>query len=238
MDMDEQRLADALLAATTDVPPPSFDHADVVRSSRRITMRRRSALAGGALAVLAVVGVGVAGGLTDGGRGEIASSAAAPAPAREAPAGTASPDADAAPAPREAQPPSGPIADAQAAPAAAPPLGPGDPDGCADRQDPALRAIVEQVLPEVIGAPAAATSLECRPGGERGMYVELSGGVLGVAYLPPGTPPHRVDASGPTSTEPTASGGTVTVSLTPASATPGLDDNRIAQAAAYIAPRL
>ena len=49
---------------------------------------------------------------------------------------------------------------------------------CADRQDPALRALLVQVLPEAASAPAAATTDVCLPGSERYVSLELGGGVL------------------------------------------------------------
>ena len=66
----------------------------------------------------------------------------------------------------------GPVPGAAAVPPIGIPLGPGTGE-CADRQDPALRALVEQALPEVVGAREAATTLECRPGGERGVALEV-----------------------------------------------------------------
>ena len=115
------------------------------------------------------------------------------------------------------------------------PLGPGTGD-CADRQDPALRALVEQALPEVAGAPEAATTLECRPGGERGVALEVAGGVLTVTYLPPGPVTEPPDGA---RTAPTASGGTVVVSSRASragDAAPLAD--RLEPAVAYLAPRL
>jgi hypothetical protein len=107
-------------------------------------------------------------------------------------------------APRAAAPDSGA--------AAAPPLGPGTTE-CADRQDPALRAIVEEFLPEVVGAPEAAITMECRPAGERGVNLEVrdgaTPGLLTVQYLPPGVAPDLVEGA---VSAPTASGGTVVVS--------------------------
>lgn len=232
--MDEQQLGDALRDAAADMPPPAFDHTDVVRTSRRITMRRRSALAGGVAVAVAVFGVGVAGALP--GQGGRESTSAAVAPQTPAEARSAAPPEARSAAPPEEGAAAAPRSDAATSPPA--PLGPGDPTGCANPQDPALRAVVEEALPEVVGAPQAPTTLVCRPGGERGMGVQTSGGVLSVAYLPPGTPARGVDADGPSSTEPTASGGTVTVSFTPPSAVPGLDGDRIAQVTDYLAPRL
>ena len=92
------------------------------------------------------------------------------------------------------------------------PLGPGS-TTCADRQDPALRALLVEVLPEVASAPAAATTDVCLPGSERYVSVELGGGVFTAAYLPPGTVPSLAEGA---SSAPTASGGTVIVSPPPA----------------------
>src|SRR5687768_12167412 len=150
--MDEKRLTEAFRAAVPDesVPPASFDHADVVRASRRVTARRRAALAGGGLAVLAVVGIGVA--VLPASVGDGGSPSAAPAVAPQAPPAAAPQSADGAPG----------VAAEDARAAAAAPLGPGTGE-CADRQDAALRALVEQALPEVAGATEAAVTLECRP---------------------------------------------------------------------------
>jgi hypothetical protein len=92
-----------------------------------------------------------------------------------------------------------------------------------------VRALVVAVLPEAGGAPSAATSDVCLPGSQRYLSLELGGGVLTVAYLPPGTVPRlSVGAS----SAPTASHGTVIVS--PA---PGYGD-RVPQLLQYLAPRL
>ena len=48
----DARFAAAFRDAAAHAPPAGFDAGDVVAASRRITRRRRSALAGGALAVL------------------------------------------------------------------------------------------------------------------------------------------------------------------------------------------
>jgi hypothetical protein len=95
--MDEKRLAEAFRAAVPDesVPPAPFDHADVVRASRRVTARRRAALAGGGLAVCAVVGIGVT--ALPGSAGGGGSPASAPAAAPQAPPAAAPQAADGAP---------------------------------------------------------------------------------------------------------------------------------------------
>src|SRR5690349_13124162 len=171
---DEARIAALFRDAASGAPPPGFDATQVVATSRRITRRRRSAVAGAALAVLAVVGVGVVAGLGGPSNATVtaASGQAADSAGAEPGVGTGAAAPDAAvgsplvPSAGGTGPSSGPAA------AAVPPigtaLGPGTGD-CANRQDPALRALVEQALPEVVGAPEAATTLECRPGGERGV---------------------------------------------------------------------
>jgi len=108
------------------------------------------------------------------------------------------------------------------------PLGPGA-TTCADRQDPALRALLVQVLPEAANAPPAATTDVCLPGSERYVSLELVGGVFTVAYLPPGTVASL--APGATSAR-TATGGTVIVSPPPAL------DGRAPAVLQYLAPRL
>lgn len=227
MDSDDERLAAVFRAAVAGaVPPAPFDHADVVAASRRVTARRRSALAGGALAVLAVAGVGVAGTLPErGDSGQVTSSAPASAP-------EAADDARAA-APGPAS------TDAPETMLSVPPLAPGDAVSCANPQDPALRALLEEVLPEVAGTAEAATTTECRPGGERGVHLGLPDGLLSVAYLPPGAEPRPPDPGVTRISEPTASGGTVVVisqAGQPGSAGPFAD--RVDEVATYLAPRL
>jgi hypothetical protein len=98
-----------------------------------------------------------------------------------------------------------------------------------------LRALVDQALPEVAGASEAATTMECRPGGERGVALEVGGGVLVVTYLPPGPVTELPDGAA----LPTASGGTVVVSSRADradGAAPFAD--RLEATAAYLAPRL
>jgi hypothetical protein len=260
---EDERIAGLFRAAASDTgaPPPRFDHGDVVATSRRITARRRSAVIGGALALLVVAGVGTVATLPRG-HTDTVSAAAPAAPAQDAAgsagrAGQAAAPEAAAPeaaAPEAAVggPPGGPGAcgsgmgcgdgsgpgvagggagsggAAQPPAPAGVPLGPGT-TACADRQDPALRALVVQALPEAAGARAAATTDVCLPGSERYVSLELGGGVLTVADLPPGTAPSLADGA---VTAPTASHGTVVVA-TP----PGYRD-RAPALVQYLAPRL
>lgn len=249
---DDDRLAELFRAAAADpaAPPPGFDHRDVLSASRRITARRRSALVAGAFALFAVVGVGAVVALPD---SPTATSAAAPAAADRAEANRVdaaqapAPEADAEQAaPQQAGKERAERAAAGDAAGAAPPaplgapftgapLGPGQGD-CADRQDPRLRAYLEQVLPEAVGAPAAASTDECLPGTQRYVTVEVQDGLFGVAYLPPGTVPDLVPGA---VSAPTASGGTVIVHTGPVDAgvpPPFLD--RLDAVAQFLAPRL
>jgi hypothetical protein len=265
-DVDDERLAALFRAAAggSAAPPPGFDHEGVVRASRRATVRRRAAVTGAGLALVAVLGIGgavVLPGPSGGGSDTtVAAPMLAPAPeagaprdARQAPAPAGPPAAQEAPSPaeppaaREAPSPAEPPAAADAPGAARGPeafggpvpLGPGRGE-CADRQDPALRAVVEEFLPEVVGAPEAATTMECRPGGERGVNVEIrdgaAAGLLTVRYLPPGARPEPVEGA---VVAPTASGGTVVVSSRgdgPGTQAPFED--RLEDLATHLSPRL
>ena len=306
---EDDRIAELFHAAAseTGAPPPGFDHRDVVAVSRRITARRRSAVVGGAVALLFVAGVGTvavlprsdsstmttasagangdnaaaapraaapeaavggadSGGAAAGGQGGSAESdggaagGGGVAPGGTAPGGTGGGTDGVVPggpgsngvapggsaggtggvAPGGgagsggALPPGGgagqpaPAVPAPGAGTPAHPLGPGS-GICANRQDPALKALVAAVLPEAANAPGAATSDICLPAAQRYLSVELGGGVLTVGYLPPGTVASLAPGA---SSAATASHGTVIVSPPP---------GYTAQAPkllAYLAPRL
>ncbi|TWF76977.1 hypothetical protein FHX44_112876 [Pseudonocardia hierapolitana] len=217
---DDERLGALFRAAASDsaAPEPGFDHQTVVRTSRRITVRRRAAVTVGGLALFAIVGIGGTLALPGPTGGADDATVAAPMLAPEAPSADSRRAQQQVPPPAAAESAPG-AADAPLvapAPGAAavggPPLGPGTGE-CADRQDPALRSVVEEFLPEVVGAPEAAVTEECRPGGERGVNLEVRDGarpgLLTVQYLPPGVAPDLVAGA---VSAPTASGGTVVVS--------------------------
>jgi hypothetical protein len=241
---DDERLGALFRAAASDsaAPPPGFDHEAVVRASRRITARRRTAFTLGGLALFAVVGIGGALALPEpsGGAGD-ATTAAAPMLAQEGPPEDLGAHRQAPPPAAESAPGAGVVPDTApgAAPVGPPPLGPGTTE-CADRQDPALRGLVEEFLPEAVGAPEAATTMECRPGGERGVNLEVrdgaAAGLLTVEYLPPGTAIKPIQGA---VHAPTASGGTVVVITRgdgPGAPAPFAD--RLGTLAAQLAPRL
>ena len=140
---------------------------------------------------------------------------------------------------RQAQPPAAPESAPGTAGGGPSPLGPGTTE-CADRQDPAVRAIVEEYLPEVIGVPEAAITMECRPAGERGVNLEVRDGavtgVLTVQYLPPGAQPERVEGA---VIAPAASGGMVVVSSRAERAdAPAPFADRLSGLATHLSPRL
>lgn len=249
---DEERLGALFRAAASEssAPPPAFDHDAVVRASRRITLRRRTAFTVGGLALFGVVGIGGAIAMPEASSGGGDSlTVAAPMVAPEAPSADSRAQQHAPPpAAAEGAPGAGAVPDQDdAAPAPAPraaplgvaPLGPGTTE-CADRQDPALRAVLEELLPEVIGAPEAATTEECRFGGERGVNLEVrdgaNAGLLTVQYLPPGTAIKPVEGAVVAST---ASGGTVVVSSRgDGPGTPAPFADRLEALATQLAPRL
>lgn len=57
--MDERQLAELFHEAAGDAPNATFDHADVVAASRRVTARRRMAVAGGSAIGIAVLVGGI-----------------------------------------------------------------------------------------------------------------------------------------------------------------------------------
>jgi hypothetical protein len=103
-----------------------------------------------------------------------------------------------------------------------------------------LRALVEEFLPEVVGAPEAAITMECRPRGERGVNIEVrdgaATGLLTVQYLPPGAQPEHVEGA---VVAPTASGGTVVVSSRGERAgAPAPFADHLSALATHLSPRL
>ncbi|WP_343945750.1 hypothetical protein, partial [Pseudonocardia zijingensis] len=111
---------------------------------------------------------------------------------------------------------------------------------CADRQDPALRAVLVEFLPEVAGAPEAGITMECRPRGERGVNLEVrdgaAAGLLTVQYLPPAVEPGPLEGA---VSAPTASGGTVVVvTRGDGPGTPAPFADRLDALASQLAPRL
>lgn len=239
---DDERISALFRDAASDAgaPPPAFGHDDVVSASRRITTRRRSA-AVAAAAVIGLAGLGAAV-LLPIGEDSLSSTASSPLEAPEAASAPyAADDAGSARAEQEAgagQGSGGGEAASAPAPPAAPglvPLGPGA-GPCADRQDPTLRRLVEQALPEVQDAAPAATTDVCLSGRNRYLALQVPGGVLTVSYVAPGSIPAVVQGA---LLADTASGGSVIVHSTadPAGARAPFAD-RLPELVAFLAPRL
>ena len=218
---DQDDRLQALFQDAAGTPPAAgFSYGDVTRASGRITRRRRMVLSGAAAVAVVLAGTGVVvASVRD--QGAMTSAASAPAAAPGNSPLMAGPDA---------------TREGTSGGAGAAPLGPGTAE-CADRQDPALRALLDQALPEVAGATAAASTDVCLPGSERYVTVEVAGGVFGVSYLPPGTAVSLVPGA---VSAPTASGGTVIVHAgsTRQGGGPAPFADREQAVLEYLAPRL
>ncbi|OLT10930.1 hypothetical protein BJF78_28330 [Pseudonocardia sp. CNS-139] len=237
-DLDDDRLGDLFRAAASDpgAPAPGFDRESVVGASRRVTARRRAAVLGAGLALVAVAGVGTVVSLpssSSGGAGD-ASTVAAPMLAPAAPYDSRAEGADrrrprrASRTPRHRRPRRRPPRRSDPPPASAP----------TGRTRPCERS--SSRCCEVVGAPEAATTDECRTGGERGVNVEVgegaARGLLTVEYLPPGVTERLVAGA---LSAPTASGGTVVVSSRPERpGEPAPLADRLPDALRYLAPLL
>lgn len=208
------------------------------RGARRISRGRQLILVGAAVVVLVLVGIaGVTVLRNDPGGGPLPADVAAPGvsvPPAE-PGAVATPIGPDTPY-LEVPPGTNPPQETPTAARAAPGPGAAGAGGCGSPQDPALRVLVDQALPEVAGAPEAATRSECRPAGERGVAVEAGGGLLTVTYLPH-RPFGRLEDGARSA--PTASGGTVVVSSRPGRAgDPEPFAERLDAVVAFLAPRL
>ncbi|MGD9989589.1 hypothetical protein [Pseudonocardia sp.] len=206
-------------SAGPPAPPAGFGVDDVVRASRRATARRRSAVAGAAAAVVLVLGGTVVALTVPGGGAETAaSSAAGGAPYLER-------------------------GDAAVPPNAAAPTAPTD-GGCVPMQDPGLRALLNEVLPQVVDAREAAVPMVCKQGGGREVHLEVDDGaahgLLTVVFTPAGEPVEDGQPVGwARAGSPTASGGYVAVTSVSDSDSGSIPfEDRLATVASALAPRL
>jgi hypothetical protein len=193
--MDERKLGELFSAAVPNVPPPSFNHRDVVAESHRVqAQRRRTALLGGSalgiaiLAGAAVIGVALWTG-TDantvatsaGGSGEVVGSTRnAPAAPNEVPREDASPSDKSlsAESPKQGGTPTG----------NAGPPGPGTaPSGC-EKADPELAAALAGELRAADTSTQRPPDLFCPPN-SRGVALQVTdtsgnGGLISLAVTP------------------------------------------------------
>ncbi|GAY09280.1 hypothetical protein [Pseudonocardia sp. N23] len=220
-DLSDQDLTELMRSAGPTAPPAAFGVDDVVRASKRATARRRSAIAGGAAAaVLVFGGIGLAVGLPGGGAETATSSAAGGTPNFER-------------------------GDAAVPPNAAAPTVPGASDtGCVPMQDPGLRALLNEALPQVATAREAAVPMVCKQGGGREVHLEVDDGpahgVLTVVFAPAGEPVEDGQPVGwARAGAPTASGGYVAVTSVSDSDSGAIPfESQLAAVASTLAPRL
>jgi hypothetical protein len=231
--MNDEQLTAAFRDAASEAPEAGFSADDVRRESHRIGRRNRNLLVGGVAAAAIVLAGGVSTGVVLARESGTETSAAAPA----SDAGARS--LGAPEMAREAAP-AAPVAPAPVGV----PLGPASGD-CVNPQDPELRALVDEVLPEVATAQAAPTTMICRAGGGREVHLQVVEGDLtglfSVVYTAPGEEPVQTEvAVGWVTAElPTASGGLVTVTSRAESDSGGVPfADRIPEITAALAPRL
>ncbi|MBB4687503.1 hypothetical protein [Amycolatopsis jiangsuensis] len=182
--MDEHDVEKLFSGAPGDVPSPTFDVADVVRRSRRETLRRRNRFTAGAAAVLVAAGFGTWGivGSTGGTSGSPATLNSAGGPAQPSasaarPLGTDSGSVQNFPAQPSRQGDSG---DGRTGPRVE------GTHGCA-RVDWELATALAGELPGHLTAKGASPGSVCTTGA-RGAGFPLADGAISVAVFPAGKP--------------------------------------------------
>ncbi|MFR9730446.1 hypothetical protein ACL03H_14575 [Saccharopolyspora sp. MS10] len=224
--MNETELEQLFKNAAGDAPEASFGTDDVVRGSRRVTARRRTALAGGSLVAAAVLvgGVGVGTGLL----GQAGSPVAQP-PAEPTQSPMALPNEQPG---TGTTPRSGPITlgDPMAA------------DGCGPA-DAALSAALRERLPESAGTTPTGARGSC-PIGARTAAVPIregaTAGKISVMVSPRGSRPAPTEgraANTAVAEVPTASGRTLTVLSEPEGSARAPFADRVPVLADELAPR-
>jgi hypothetical protein len=200
--VDERQLSELFRDAAEGGPPASFGHAEVVARSRRITARRRMAVAGSALGLVLVAGgVAVGGGYlrgvdsgVDSGTGQAASAGAAQQQREAAPPNTYAPPQDQAgqlAVPATPAPGKGDLAaGAEQGRASSGKVFPwpgqqsdGNQIGSCGPVDADLAAALTGELPAGVGATPAAVPDGC-PEGARAAAVPVPGGALYVVLAP------------------------------------------------------
>ncbi|ASO23016.1 hypothetical protein FHR81_003678 [Actinoalloteichus hoggarensis] len=178
--MDEKKLSGLFQDAVGDAPPASFDEQDIVRTSHRVTVRRRMAAAGGSVLGVAVLTGGLVwGGLLPGFDGPGPAGQLAQEESGEEDPRTPSVMVQPLPGADSSAPDTG----------AEPPISRVEPafqQGCGEA-DPMLAGLLAQELPAVADETPRPADLDCLPGA-RGVSVEVqddSGiGVLSIVLAP------------------------------------------------------
>ncbi|GLW92310.1 hypothetical protein [Actinokineospora globicatena] len=251
--MDERKISDVFNAAVGDVPPPSFEHGDVLAQSARLTRRRNSLVAGSALGFALLVGgvtTGVALWAGPSGASDNNSAAQAPVSALEG---------NANPLPSEVKTDSPRIAGAgEDSPSSTPKQGgsmtgdvgtsaDGTPGGCgaADRE---LAAALAGELPSAVSrGEVRGSPLSC-PSGSRSAAFEVADGprrgLVSIMLTPAGTgqmvqPPWGDRPSAAGSVVSANSGATIVLSIegVTGSAAPPITEDDLRVVAGKLAPR-
>jgi hypothetical protein len=201
--VDDQKLSELFKDAVADVPPPSFDHHDVVyESNRQRTRRRNGIIAGSALGVAllasgTVLGVALWKGSEPGGT----SAASAPevasdrngslgrseVPNEDSAGPRAAPEGGAAQG--QSDPPGEPKQGGDPGGDAAPTGSGGTPSGCGQADQELAAALAGELL-AAASFETSPVDIGC-PAGARGAAITVTengrGGVISVVLTPPGT---------------------------------------------------
>lgn len=227
--MNETELEQLFQNAARGAPEASFGEQDVLRGSRRVTARRRTALAGGSLVAAAVLvgGVGVGTGLFGQSGAPVAQ---APATPTQSP--MALPQAPADPKAAPATPRSGPIS-----------LGDPGAGGECGPPDSELASALSERLPEARGTRPTGADGSCPIGAKTAAVVIREGqasGKVAVLVSPTGAKPAAAAGRAPNTAVvevPTRSGRTLTVLSEPKGAEHAPYADRIQEIADTLAPR-
>ncbi|RLK60392.1 hypothetical protein [Actinokineospora cianjurensis] len=252
--MDERKISEVFTAAVGDVPPPSFEHGDVLARSARLTRKRNSLVAGSALGFALLVGgitagVGLWSGPSGGSNND--SAAAPPAPALER---------NTNPVPNEVSTDNNPrIAEADpGSPSSTPkqggstsgdvgPSADGTPGGCGTVDGELAAALAGELPSAVSRGKDRSAPLSCPTGSRSAAFEVTEGplrGLVSIMLTPAGTgqmlQPPWGDRSGATgSVSATKSGATLVLSVegVSGSAAPPITEDDLRSIAGKLATR-
>ncbi|WP_243790372.1 hypothetical protein [Saccharopolyspora gloriosae] len=226
--MNETELEQLFQKAARDAPEASFDEQDVLRGSRRVTARRRTAFAGGSLVAAAVLvgGVGVGTGMFGGSGAPVAQ---APATPTQSPMGLPQAPAD----PNSGTTPrSGPLVLNE----------PATSGGCGSPDESLAKALSER-LPEAGATQPTGADGSCPAGAKSAALTIREGpasGKVAVLLSPAGAQPSAATGRAPNTAVieiPAKSGRTLTVLSEPKGTEHAPYADRLQNIADTLAPR-
>jgi hypothetical protein len=219
--MDERQLSELFQTAAHDVPPPSFDAADIAAQSRRITDRRRAMVVGGSSLAVVLLAVGLFVGL--GGFPRTPSSSTA-ASAGTADSGPGQGKQNAAPNAAPRFPAATPLQGGVSAGRVGPPVADTAPDTGCGPADRALAVALASEFPAAGATGLHATTLMCPNGARWAGYLVHDGANTGdlIVVVTPGDEAPSLPADGASRASAAAGGHRVVVVLSvPAPSSPG-----------------